>query len=119
MTVQYNGFELEKHLKRLSVAYELIIFTSLPRCVIEAFLSQATPDIRPYFTHIISRDDIAECSHGYMLKDCSVFLGDNSRDHNELLVVETNGEYVDTDSLSTVIVEPYLGSERYEHLTHL
>ena len=50
-----------------------------------------------------------------MIKDCSVLLG--NRELSDIIVVDVNENALDMKSLTTVILEPYLGlREEYEEL---
>ena len=65
----------------------------MTRVAIDIFLDHTYPELRQYFSHIISQDDVSMSDEGYLIKDCSVLLGD--RDLSEILVVETDENSVD------------------------
>ena len=57
LTLQYCDLALEKVLRQYSSLFELILFTALPKCVLDSFFKQTSCDLTKYFSHIIAQED--------------------------------------------------------------
>ena len=98
-----------KTLRDLQGYCELIMYTFLPREFVDRLVTKI-PDLNNIFSYIFCAEDMAE-SEEYLIKDLSQLMF--SRDAQDLIIIETQGNRIDEEVFSSIILQPYDGSVNY------
>lgn len=96
--VQFGLITLRKVLKQIQNYFELVVWSSLPRRILDAILAEM-PEIRNFFSHVLAMED-GIVQDDYLVRDVSKLLG--GRDLNNIYIIESNPNAVDPDSVVSI-----------------
>lgn len=102
-----------KALRDLQAYCELVIFTYLPRSFCDAIVARI-PQFKDVFSFILCQEDCI-ATEAYLIKDQSILLGNRSIE--DIVVIDSNLDRVDTECVSTINPAPYDGSVFYTQLS--
>lgn len=79
-------------------------------------LMHQVPQLRDVVSQILCRE-VAQVQEGYLVKDISLLLG--NRDADSIYCVDSDPTRLDTNSVTSLTPEPYLGTLTYPELLKL
>lgn len=111
--VKFFPQPLIKVLKQLQEHYEVIVFTVLPRRFLDLILDEM-PQFRQVSNFILSLEDTC-VEDDFVVRDISIFTQNRTLDN--IFVIDTSEEGVDSECLASLRPEVYDGSILYKQLS--